>query len=118
MTVVAPLSVDQVEREVGRGMTDVCGVVRGDATDINLGCGSRCSWANFVSDGVEEAQRNAVAGQFGDKRLGPRVHGMTLDDRPRNRWPGRAGVRKDTAGRQVNEALVGGVDLLFPEVRP
>lgn len=96
--VVEPHALHQVERVVGRRVSDVGGVVGRDAADVETGDGAGVEGDRTVGRGVVDPQVAALTGQGGDFGSGPGMHVTSLTG-PRFR------IRTGT-GRMAGEAFL------------
>lgn len=79
---VEPHALDEVERVVGRRMTHVGRVVRGDAADVDAGDGTGLEGDQAAGRGVVDPQVAALTRQGGDLGSGPGMH-VHEPNRPR-----------------------------------
>ncbi len=75
---VAHGAAQQVEGDVGVRVPEVGGVVRGDPADVHPELGTGRGRDELAGGGVPDPDRQALAGQPGNLRGGPGVHGFTL----------------------------------------
>lgn len=71
---VAPGPLEEVERDVGRGVPHVGGVIRRDAADVEPGDGPRVGRDEVAGGAVEHAQGRALTWQDGQFGCGPGIH--------------------------------------------
>ncbi len=95
---VEPHALHEVERVVGRRVTHVGRVVRGDAADVDTGDGTGLEGDESTGRGVVDPEVAALAGQGGDLRSGPGIHVMSVT--------GPAFHIRTGSGRMAGKALL------------
>ncbi len=74
VTGVQPDPLHEVERDVRRGVPEMCGVVGGDPADVQAGGRAGLGGTKRAGRGVVENERRAGAGQRGQRWLRPGLH--------------------------------------------